>query len=244
MVARYFQSNIQENKDWNLIPFHHLFSLLSPFRATSKRTRIETRLSACRWHARGKLSEQHPREQGLKHDGEISHRLALELSEQHPREQGLKLNVIRSFSAVSPTLSEQHPREQGLKRHRENIALVEPEAFRATSKRTRIETLTLTEYWWRRYTFRATSKRTRIETPPPVYPLSPVHGLSEQHPREQGLKHEDYAEEQLFKYLFQSNIQENKDWNFEVNCLCSVYFRFFQSNIQENKDWNRLRALF
>ncbi len=41
--------------------------------------------------------------------------------------------------------------------------------------------------------------------------------------------------------VFQSNIQENKDWN------CMLFFRLsndknFQSNIQENKDWNCIRS--
>jgi len=38
----------------------------------------------------------------------------VQLSEQHPREQGLKLKVS-SDGRVNIPLSEQHPREQGLK---------------------------------------------------------------------------------------------------------------------------------
>jgi len=38
------------------------------------------------------------------------------LSEQHPREQGLKLDTKRAAVNTYTLLSEQHPREQGLKR--------------------------------------------------------------------------------------------------------------------------------
>jgi len=38
------------------------------------------------------------------------------LSEQHPREQGLKQEEEGSYAKVVIGLSEQHPREQGLKR--------------------------------------------------------------------------------------------------------------------------------
>ena len=39
---------------------------------------------------------------------------------------------------------------------------------------------------------------------------------------------------------FQSNIQENKDWNIRRAETQSGKF-CFQSNIQENKDWNFLK---
>jgi len=38
-----------------------------------------------------------------------------DLSEQHPREQGLKLGISDFGQRSSEHLSEQHPREQGLK---------------------------------------------------------------------------------------------------------------------------------
>ena len=62
------------------------------------------------------------------------------------------------------------------------------------------------------WTFRATSKRTRIETITPVF----------------------YAPRDID---FQSNIQENKDWNLRWIDGGGRYITF-QSNIQENKDWN------
>jgi len=85
------------------------------------------------------------------------------LSEQHPREQGLKL---RRFDEVlfCQTLSEQHPREQGLKPIFPAIERHLLASFRATSKRTRIETLEPELILAIPPAFRATSKRTRIET--------------------------------------------------------------------------------
>jgi len=86
-----------------------------------------------------KLSEQHPREQGLKLYGSIMLNSVLSLSEQHPREQGLKHGGF-TLRKCFRNLSEQHPREQGLKlRTCIGIVLILC-AFRATSKRTRIET--------------------------------------------------------------------------------------------------------
>jgi len=109
------------------------------------------------------LSEQHPREQGLK---PVLPWRAIKrdlLSEQHPREQGLKLKVVIIHHLLN-RLSEQHPREQGLKLYSLIISSTPARTFRATSKRTRIETA-----------------HDRVQPPGP-------RDLSEQHPREQGLK--------------------------------------------------------
>jgi len=84
-------------------------------------------------------------------------------------------------------LSEQHPREQGLKRGTGKFL---PAA---------------------RYAFRATSKRTRIETRGWRHTLESHTGLSEQHPREQGLKPVVLLYGYVLSISFQSNIQENKD---------------------------------
>ena len=86
------------------------------------------------------------------------------LSEQHPREQGLKHAKIDA-AIIWGQLSEQHPREQGLKQSYDVIEDISIDPFRATSKRTRIETLTLESLIQKHHPFRATSKRTRIETP-------------------------------------------------------------------------------
>jgi len=132
-----------------------------------------------------KLSEQHPREQGLKRTVVNKNRPEFKLSEQHPREQGLKRGYLM-LGMGTYSLSEQHPREQGLKLTTSDYFSIAQKAFRATSKRTRIETICLTAAETLNPPFRATSKRTRIET----------NGLCP--------KTRDCRD-------FQSNIQENKD---------------------------------
>jgi len=62
------------------------------------------------------------------------------LSEQHPREQGLKHTIGDPTDEVHTPLSEQHPREQGLKHLAGDEFTRYTTTFRATSKRTRIET--------------------------------------------------------------------------------------------------------
>jgi len=78
------------------------------------------------------LSEQHPREQGLKQRHQAS---AVEtrrnLSEQHPREQGLKHVWWICNNGVYRVLSEQHPREQGLKPVPTPDGLVEVSPFQS-----------------------------------------------------------------------------------------------------------------
>ena len=92
----HFQSNIQENKDWNFVSTLIFAAFKKTFRATSKRTRIETRQVKAWQHGAQKLSEQHPREQGLKPITNIGTNPTDKLSEQHPREQGLKrVTLIR-----------------------------------------------------------------------------------------------------------------------------------------------------
>jgi len=108
------------------------------------------------------------------------------LSEQHPREQGLK-QVTGETIYFANRLSEQHPREQGLKLYLIMTTENYCRTFRATSKRTRIETkLETADVYLAQHTFRATSKRTRIETF--FVKIRPDKTLD-----------------------FQSNIQENKD---------------------------------
>ena len=68
-----------------------------------------------------------------------------------------------------------------------------------------------------------------------------VKKLSEQHPREQGLKHIVEPYTTFFFATFQSNIQENKDWNQKSRVWDWCMLMVFQSNIQENKDWNFTR---
>jgi len=186
-----FQSNIQENKDWNRRKYRYHIHSNRPFRATSKRTRIETKTDrpSLQWYqflfqsniqenkdwnrqtiwllrAPGPHFQSNIQENKDWNYMTIRHRpLSIYLSEQHPREQGLKPNSGRWFKWVLKTLSEQHPREQGLK----------PNSGR-----------------WFKWVLKT---------------------LSEQHPREQGLKHAPTGGNMLFFAPFQSNIQENKDWN-------------------------------
>jgi len=68
---------------------------IEAFRATSKRTRIETVKMDIPPLEPFILSEQHPREQGLKLPMWYwSYDILALLSEQHPREQGLKLGDV------------------------------------------------------------------------------------------------------------------------------------------------------
>jgi len=124
-----------------------------------------------------------------------------------------------------------------LKQRLENVLDLRLDAFRATSKRTRIETPgrgqcrgaapVLSEQHPREQglkqltddeiiekcqnAFRATSKRTRIETQHLDRGGRLLDRLSEQHPREQGLKPTMQARIVTVTEHFQSNIQENKD---------------------------------
>ncbi len=282
-----FQSNIQENKDWNSASVPSAITT-SPFRATSKRTRIETpridpldqlieafqsniqenkdwnRFFGSYTSEIDELSEQHPREQGLKHQfcncgnirivpnfqsniqenkdwnklSELLDYAKENLSEQHPREQGLKLENPDCLP-MKVKLSEQHPREQGLKhmRSKKKIGIISP--------------------------FRATSKRTRIETIQHPWSSQDCLALSEQHPREQGLKH--LRERGCYRLTHpfratskRTRIETGRCW-YSFQRLAAKPFRAtskrtrietsrrrpvfggatgFQSNIQENKDWN------
>ncbi len=113
------------------------------FRATSIKTRIETKLGLWGTGDVKSLSEQHPLKQGLKpiHPCHFSH--FAYLSEQHPLKQGLKLIVPKLVQKYLHSLSEQHPLKQGLKLYTLLLKLMDSESFRATSIKTRIETLLL-----------------------------------------------------------------------------------------------------
>jgi len=110
------------------------------FRATSKRTRIETNFTAlrCRSVPPFRATSKRTRIETLQ-GGKRSVPSIL-LSEQHPREQGLKLRRNFVSCHFRSLLSEQHPREQGLKHGLPQFGQRFGSAFRATSKRTRIET--------------------------------------------------------------------------------------------------------
>ncbi len=159
------------------------------------------------------------------------------LSEQHPREQGLKHQFAGRGTVQDAAFRATSKRTRIETSSMMLLSMIMNSAFRATSKRTRIETCKSNSIWYDKTAFRATSKRTRIET----------------------VKDAVCA---LRRWNFQSNIQENKDWNTEPACLPGHHFpafratskrtrietltenvaklqkEFFQSNIQENKDWN------
>jgi len=83
--------------------------------------------------------------------------------------------------------------------------------------------------------FRATSKRTRIETR-----NEDVHGvnpgkLSEQHPREQGLKLTHNHIVLWSENTFRATSKRTRIETF-IDDIDYVFYRAFQSNIQENKD--------
>jgi len=53
------------------------------------------------------------------------------LSEQHPREQGLKHSIISIVTLIFLNLSEQHPREQGLKHKLTILTAHNPKLFQS-----------------------------------------------------------------------------------------------------------------
>jgi len=114
---------------------------MGPFRATSKRTRIETENPQIMGIAFVILSEQHPREQGLK-------QIYLWFSPSYRKT--FRATSKRTRIETTSILY--------------NIRSPDPTTFRATSKRTRIETVPLALAPAATAAFRATSKRTRIET--------------------------------------------------------------------------------
>ena len=208
-----FQSNIQENKDWNKI----------------------TTSGQAHWCC---LSEQHPREQGLKQGvGPLGGPEDDRLSEQHPREQGLKRRR-QHWQSRSSLLSEQHPREQGLKLRATIILVALLMPFRATSKRTRIETSLSWAGSAKSRAFQSNIQENKDWNNGSDALSRIFKFLSEQHPREQGLKPNTWGMVYTVNSHFQSNIQENKDWNFSASAQSTWVGTGFQSNIQENKDWN------
>ena len=233
-----FQSNIQENKDWNSRSFFSSLSV-SPFRATSKRTRIETTLRPPASAAPWQLSEQHPREQGLKlvtrHEGLVkwletfratSKRTRIETQIMGPGHY----NILMTFRATSKRtrIETANICLGGIFLHHFQSNIQENKdwngypgirdqcwetAFRATSKRTRIETPLSRRSVYVQDAFRATSKRTRIET------ASLKSGT-------------------VLPSTFRATSKRTRIETKHFHDWCPIIASFFQSNIQENKDWN------
>ncbi len=188
------------------------------------------------------LSEQHPREQGLKLTSSIWPRLpwyAFRATSKRTRietipqwdfwipvrlfqsniQENKDWNSVSSTPLTTPVtrLSEQHPREQGLKRERTLIVKRSSYPFRATSKRTRIETVySLGKPSYQMSSFRATSKRTRIET---GFVDRTGGGPSAFRATSKRTRIET-SDHRMYWWAagvhFQSNIQENKDWNWRI----------------------------
>jgi len=229
------------------------------FRAPSRKTRIETPRKKTMWHFAGWLSERHPEKQGLKPAPIKVWDLAEELSERHPEKQGLKLGdplqtlFLECLSERHPEkqglkliscrigiecrypLSERHPEKQGLKPKDSAVLGSSFQAFRAPSRKTRIETMHSSGLLDGLSSFRAPSRKTRIETS-----LCPVHVvlvycLSERHPEKQGLKLFPFSAEIIHNTAFRApsrktRIETRKDGtikDYEID---------FQSAIQKNKD--------
>ena len=236
-LNRYFQSNIQENKDWNQLTLSGMPVSNTDFQSNIQENK-DWNPSLVRAGRFGTIFQSNIQENKDWNSGYIN----------------LRSSRYGSFRATSKRTRIETPCRRGTvgSFHR---------PFRATSKRTRIETRYLEGISARCDAFRATSKRTRIETPfthttetddilrfqsniqenkdwnhPRFVKRRPGNSLSEQHPREQGLKH-FVLYNRCFFSCFQSNIQENKDWN-KVCWSWDTPTGSFQSNIQENKDWN------
>ena len=161
-----FQSNIQENKDWNSAYTHSTRCPRTCFQSNIQENKD--------WNSIRSIFRIHPP-------------LYFQSNIQENKDWNSKLFVkSKNFFTA---LSEQHPREQGLKHDDIDKQIQQWYTFRATSKRTRIETSHRSRPGEPSFPpFRATSKRTRIETWDNRESMIGILKLSEQHPREQGLK--------------------------------------------------------
>jgi len=112
-----------------------------PFRATSKRTRIETPENSrgARWRVRPFRATSKRTRIETKLDPFARQIWATPFRATSKRTR-IETFTFPSTAAHAISLSEQHPREQGLKQKAEALANQTNYPFRATSKRTRIET--------------------------------------------------------------------------------------------------------
>ena len=110
-----FQSNIQENKDWNL--WHpEVWRYSPPFQSNIQENKDWNSIFQMLHIDRPDLSEQHPREQGLKQDYEVvvgGWVASFQSNIQENKDWNISSN--QRFCGNPRRLSEQHPREQGLK---------------------------------------------------------------------------------------------------------------------------------
>ena len=230
------------------------------FRASSRKTRIETWIQKTSQKDKRSLSERHPEKQGLK----PCETLVLNLSHvfQSVIQKNKDWNILHArgsrtennFQSViqknkdwnlwwsggrlsGQELSERHPEKQGLKLSCAGSRLIESgPSFRASSRKTRIETMMMrcpmssricfqsviqkNKDWnvpkyifpFSPMPFRASSRKTRIETRAGPDISRGISRLSERHPEKQGLK--PGGSQGIGTHQdFQSVIQKNKDWN-------------------------------
>ena len=187
-----FQSNIQENKDWNTSGSQKVAKSGSTFRATSKRTRIET--TAVLQCVAGDVFFQSNIQENKDWNSHLGHRIPDPADFQSNIQENKDWNIkILSFRFCLFALSEQHPREQGLKHHNSYCSARAPPAFQSNIQENKDWNFKFRlPKQWEHLAFRATSKRTRIETRPDPKRWRSLDLLSEQHPREQGLKPRPY----------------------------------------------------
>ena len=117
-------------------------------------------------------------------------------------------------------------------------------SFRATSKITRIETNQVKMFSeCLSQTFRATSKITRIETCRFLWLAWRIR-IFQSNIQDNKDWNTPLMPILPLKTLFQSNIQDNKDWNYDLSGQWLICQSLFQSNIQDNKDWNQVLHFF
>ena len=182
------KSKFHENKDWNLVTF-----LPMPISLIIKSKFHENKDWNSGWWAKEGRHKKH--------------------QEQVPRKQGLKRQM--QFTILdSKTHQEQVPRKQGLKLFSSNAILVSSGTSRASSTKTRIETI-------------YSNNRTFFII---------IH--QEQVPRKQGLKLNFTKRWSLVKFIHQEQVprkQGLKLWFVLPYLDSGVHIK---SKFHENKDWN------
>ena len=189
-LATSIKSKFHENKDWNSISEACKSPKYFSSRASSTKTRIETCILDTIQCTQVYHQEQVPRKQGLKPKLQVystvhiftsrasSTKTRIETSclqaprrrtgsrhqEQVPRKQGLKLLISQCYLCQFRH-QEQVPRKQGLKHPQLFERLLAYDPSRASSTKTRIETLFRRHSGSKsQYASRASSTKTRIET--------------------------------------------------------------------------------
>ncbi len=158
-----FETNIHQNKDWNLGEKDSLVTL-------------------------GVLWDQHPSEQGLKlnykgyHGG---HTKSLRPTSIRTR---IETHSIYYGTNSHVKLWDQHPSEQGLKPKKLQILEKMKKTLRPTSIRTRIETMNQGFFTTKQTDFETNIHQNKDWNKAPIISILKMQILWDQHPSEQGLK--------------------------------------------------------